>query len=546
LLALVAPCYAFGQGEAAPAAPTDAIVRVNVDLAAGAFDRVLPFDVPFFIVGTPPGLTETLEVQYREVNKGGTAASVYRPVNDVPWRAIGPITADTRFAVLQRTPLEAERYYEYRFAFKKAPDAEFTKGFESIARRVIDTVLWNQPGTALSPSKAGDLRADLVNRITQRTKERRIEWVPRPTSLFDIEATSTAALVAFIDEANQVLKRQDDRQAVLQALTAVRPRLANAVTALHENGDLRAFLAACQGLTTAQMQELLKVDSEGVGLLGLSAEAARVLALGGTDIALDDMHLPEDVHARVEVYREVLRRLTQLRHVIQTAIDSKGLGPAVEKRTGSTVFSAVASLTQADGPLQRAIDDAFRAITDSGRLEANLKDRESALVALIQRLTVLLLDERFVEGTTVANGQTAQNNYISADGGLLYAGTIGAAALYVGTNFYLRPVNKDAPLSLVSSFTRRFAFTVGLTVSSIADEGSRRRADLFANQSLVLGAGYRVTPSIRVGGGALIYRKANDNPAITEKKPRPTWYTSLSFDLNVARGIQGLGGKWPQ
>ena len=60
-VAWLMPSRAGGQSAAAaaPGAQTDPIVRVNVDLAARAFDRVLPFDVPF-IVGVPPGETETL------------------------------------------------------------------------------------------------------------------------------------------------------------------------------------------------------------------------------------------------------------------------------------------------------------------------------------------------------------------------------------------------------------------------------------------------------------------------------------------------------
>jgi hypothetical protein len=153
-------------------------------------------------------------------------------------------------------------------------------------------------------------------------------------------------------------------------------------------------------------------------------------------------------------------------------------------------------------------------------------------------------DERFVEATTVADGATTQNNYISADGGLLYAGDIGQAALFVGTNIYLRPVNKDAPLSQRGSIGRRFAFTVGITVSSIADENNRTRTDMFADSSLVLGAGLRMTQSIRVGAGALIFKESDPNPLVTKKTAAATWYLSFSFDINVAKGLEGLGGEF--
>ena len=76
-------------------------------------------------------------------------------------------------------------------------------------------------------------------------------------------------------------------------------------------------------------------------------------------------------------------------------------------------------------------------------------------------------------------------------------------------------------------------------MSSVADENEATRSDLFWNQSLVLGAGYRLTSSIRGGGGALLFREANPNPLITRKSAAVTWYASFSFDLNVLRGFAG-------
>ncbi len=161
------------------------------------------------------------------------------------------------------------------------------------------------------------------------------------------------------------------------------------------------------------------------------------------------------------------------------------------------------------------------------------------------RFRFVFLNERFVDGTTTtADGRTAQNNYVSADAGVLYAGDIGIGALYLGSNIYFRPVNKDAPLSEVGSLGRRLALTVGLTVSSVADENNRTRSDLFWNQSLVLGAGYRLTSSIRGGGGALVFRESDPNPLITRKSAAVTWYVSFSFDLDVAKGFAGFGSRF--
>jgi len=141
------------------------------------------------------------------------------------------------------------------------------------------------------------------------------------------------------------------------------------------------------------------------------------------------------------------------------------------------------------------------------------------------------------ESVSTAEGRTEQKNYVSLDIGLLYAGDISIGALYVGSNIYFRPVNKDAPLTAVSSLGRRLALTVGVTVSSVADENNRTRSDLFWHQSFVLGGGYRITSSLRAGGGALIFRQSDPNPLVTSRTAAATWYASFSYDFDVMKGF---------
>ena len=87
----------------------------------GAFDRVLPFDVPFFITGRAPEGTVGLEVQYAVVPKSGDASSLtWLPGEPARWKPDGPTTAGQAFLVLVRTPLEARRLYRVRFVFLSA------------------------------------------------------------------------------------------------------------------------------------------------------------------------------------------------------------------------------------------------------------------------------------------------------------------------------------------------------------------------------------------------------------------------------------------
>jgi hypothetical protein len=153
------------------------------------------------------------------------------------------------------------------------------------------------------------------------------------------------------------------------------------------------------------------------------------------------------------------------------------------------------------------------------------------------RLRFVIQNAQSAETIVTADGRTEQKTYVGVDAGVLFAGDIGIGALYVGSNIYFRPVNKDAPLTAISSLGRRLAVTVGVTISSVADDNNRTRADLFWHQSLVLGAGYRLTSSVRAGGGVLLFRESDPNPLVTRKSAATTWYTSFSFDLDLLKGF---------
>jgi hypothetical protein len=362
---------AWGQspGTGGSAAPTEPIVRVTVDLAARAFDRVLPFDVPFFIVGTAPEGTVGLTVQYTNIPESGLQSSpVWQPPMPVTWQADPPTSNSRTFVVFVREPLEAKRAYRFRFAAVKQPTADQLRRFRDHARTLLE----------------------------------------------------------------QRLRKGD---APVPAATA----------------------------------------------------------------------------------REIQRELAaDFRSVVGVAQWEPGAGSLLEP-TGSS--GAFLSLVQQGGPPWTP----------------------QSLTQLADQIALGLRDERLRGEEIDADGGTPRNPYVSADAGLLYAGDIATGALYIGSNIYFRPVNKRAPLSQKGSWGRRVAVTIGFTVTSMADENERTRSDLFANQSLVLGAGMRLTRSIGVGAGALVFKESNPNPLIAKKSAATTPYLSFSFDLDVARLFERLG-----
>lgn len=537
------PSYAQ-TAASAPQAATPAITKVTADLAAATFDRVLPFDVPFFIAGTAPDGTVQLFVQYVESRTRDMASpSAWRPAQPAVWAPDAPATANQQFVVFMRDTLEAERYFRFRFTFVRQPSPDQARRFRDDARALFDARLALITDSAVPLTDARQIRDDLAAIV--RAVAGSSMWQAAPGSTFDTNDFSAAAMVRFLEGASAVLGSQVARAQVLSGFVTVRLLLHQALANLKANAALERAVAEARKLNNSGLNELLKLDSDGISLLALTPLQLDLVAAGGVTGDLVTEWRPDGPAARAANYSQLVRQLQQLEHFARAVSDAGGAARSLlEPVIGAAAVGEVGSLLGQGGAIPDALDHAQRLHFDMMQLATSLKDRDAGIVSLTERIVLLLHDERFIEGTSVADGATTQNNYISADGGLLYAGDIGQAAVFVGTNIYLRPVNKDAPLSQKGTLSRRFAFTVGLTGSSVADENNRTRSDLFGNSGLVLGAGLRVTQSIRVGAGALVFKESDPNPLVTRKSVATTWYTSFSFDINVAKGLQGLGGEF--
>jgi hypothetical protein len=539
------PAVAQNVGPVAPAARTDAVERVTVDFPANTFDRLLPFDVPFFITGIAPEGAVSLDLQYGLIPKDGSPAAPPRwlPATPFSWRPEKPTAANESFVVFIREPLDAERYYRFRFVFHREPSAEQLQKFRTLARPGFDARLRLVDPDNLPLADVQGIRQELIEIVQSIAGSD--QWVPVPGSLFDTSDASARALVKVLEAVVPELGARADRDEILGVFVDLRLRLRDALRLIQSETALSAVTAAATNLGDPGLTELLKLDADGLSLPVTGALQLDLIAAGGVMGDLREVWAPDEVRTRSANYQQTTQRLQRLAHFISLVSDPNGSArPLLEPVVGAAALSQVAALVSPTGPVTMAIQHAMRLTLEMARLERALTRREQGLTRLTDTIAVLLRDERFVVGSTVADGATTQKNYVSADAGFLYAGSIGTAALYIGSNIYFRPVNKDAPLSQKGSFSRRFAINVGITLSSIADENNRTRTDLFANQSLVLGAGLRMTQSIRVGGGALVFRETNPNPLISKKTAAVTWYASFTFDLDVAKSLGGLGGQF--
>jgi hypothetical protein len=147
-----------------------------------------------------------------------------------------------------------------------------------------------------------------------------------------------------------------------------------------------------------------------------------------------------------------------------------------------------------------------------------------------------------LEAAAKADFATRALWYTSADIGVLSAPAINAAAAYAAVNFYLRPINKNRPLRWRTEhhdIGRRFAFSAGLTMTSVA--AAEKRQDLVGSFAGVLGGGLRVTDAVRIGAGALVFKrlKPGSSPKSYDLACSPYWSVAFDWDAKAALGKLG-------
>jgi len=227
------------------------------------------------------------------------------------------------------------------------------------------------------------------------------------------------------------------------------------------------------------------------------------------------------------------------------ALVSWAIGPdapaAVTAELTDADRTALAALVRDGGPLQQASRRASSLSSTTQLLSSHLAARSKGIDALADELSVSARSLLLGDASTLGNFTTAQKNYISLDAGLTWAVELEEVVPYAGTNIYFRPVNRNAPLRSLGSFrqtfSRRFSLTLGVTLSSIADDSSASAGggqdDLFGNQSLMFGGGLRITDAMRLSAGAIVFKQDDPDPLVQKQDLNTSYYLSFSFDIDV-------------
>jgi len=569
LAGLAASLPAAAQTQ--PAAATSGFTEVQVDLGSRSFNRVLPFDVPFQITGTAPTGARTIEVQLSGSRRAVTpppvpaaaaddldaactartapaadgAAPAWQPVPALRWDRVDLVDtgASTAFRVTV-PPLEAERYYSFRFKILVDATQQQADAFQKKALPVLDEQFRKVTSIDLSPAQSKALRLALIRALREVMGPGEIV---APGTLFDPCTDHETVRNGFNRDFLDVMRQQQQRSLIsLGRLGDLQRQIKPLLDALRSPalvGLVRRVQAKAPADPTAASS--LQGAAGGDQLVGLDPGGATGLAAGlsaGAGQNPNDLFTsldPATVDQFAAGYGDTLQKLQGLENWIRGLLEPRPDAELFAEAPAGDV-EALRALIAPDGDLEQARQTADLLQNAAGELAEALRSRQTALQKMAAKYSGQVAADVTVASSTTGNSDTFQGYYVSADLGFLYLPDIAEGVPYAGTNIYFRPVNKNVPLSQKSSFGRRFALTIGVTLDSIADEEGTRK-DFTGSQSLVVGAGYRFTESLRFGLGAVVFVRQDPNPLVDDETTGVTPYISVSFDWNIAKSFKGVG-----
>ncbi|MEA2604676.1 MAG: hypothetical protein QOF89_5668 [Acidobacteriota bacterium] len=574
--ALLLPLVArTALGQVPPPPATSDFDVVQVDLNGQTFNRVLPFDVPFIFAGNvPAGITE-LQVRCWQLGttKGtkGVKPDVVagkeplgKPADGDCWEGkvptwhntIDPAAPNPQFRVLVPR-LEAERYYQFKFSFTKTVTAQQAADFAQQVAGIVDAALWGDPAVTVDLPVSGDLTTQELEQIRDRLilalrQVTGADRIVQPGTIF----SDDAALDKVRDELNGLLNPVRTAQGQIHAtLENYQDEIANlnaSLQTLRTDATLKKLRDALASRATADPSAQDHADEVAAALAVADAPVLlnrdRQSAAAVAAFAQKNAAYFADASAKIAKLRDLLAN----KLVTADGSPQPFLAPLV-----STGQSAAGQLSTADvtalvamGQPRGLVGSVDRALARTGQnmlqgqLSNLLANRAKAVAAIAQEYRTRVEGMIVIAGSTTGSFATQSNNYISADTGVVCAPALSDCTTYAGTNIYFRPINKAAPLSQFGNFfqtlDRRLSLTMGLTVQGIGDD--KTREDLFNNQSLVLGLGARLTNSVRLTGGALVFKELDPNPLVDDPKLTTTYFFSLSFDIDVVPALKGIGG----
>lgn len=583
-LGLAACCLLAVLAGAGPLVAADAassaFVQVEVDLEGGFADQVLPFDEPFILTGRAPAGVQRLEVRCWELEtcrqrpehpacagKAKTATILpdpkRHPDGDCPtwtepfpvWiNRVDPQEANPTFSVLAPM-LEAEKYYALGFRWDRKPSPDEAAAFAAEVSATLDAALWSASPRSGPLPATGDLADDDLAAVRTQVIDSLLA-VTGADRVQDCSGTEVlcpdVALDEVRDDFNQLLLPVRNAQSQIESqienykseVDTVNLQLAR----IRSDGGLAAFAAALEGAAAAT-PTLADEAAQVRGALALAdlpdlraADRASPQALA--DFARSAARAVDAAAQEIGALRGLLvdgagnptPLLRQLSQPTGSEPGALGADAAAELQALAAPRGLVGSTDRALARLQGYLS----------AIQGELADRRTARQAVAAEFATRAQEMVLLAASTQPDFVTAQRNYLSGDAGIVWAPELEDFSSYVGTNIYARPINKSASISQFGNFwqtlDRRVSLTLGLTVGGVGDDATRD--DLFSNQSLVLGVGARMSGSLRLMVGALVFKELDPNPLVDDETIAVTPFLSLSFDVDVVPALTGLGNAF--
>jgi len=597
-IALAGLGAALGLAAAAPGQPapqmeaTEGLTAVPVDLSSGALQAVLPFDEPFLLTGTVPAGVVAIDGAWCPIpDKGGpelaalleatraTGAFTACPGSAEPPRPIpswenpvppAPGAPPATFTLFVAERLEANEDYLFVFRTARQLTADELATFQPRVRSALDQTLRSFADTPLPPESAtlDQVTARLFQMLqrsvggvldTQPLRQGEIAR-PVPGTLFDPVSVPAvgAPTPAWGRELRDLYRIQATRADPAGQLEQRTGLLFDALEEVGQDASgagLAALRQAVAGLSAgdrATLDHLLpapalaaldalagergpRLDAVAFGLAALGT--AQSTSMGGPPDPTPAQPPPDpwtaaDAAPRAANLAATRAALAQALALTRTAEQVDALRSGLGGAELAPLRDALAGAQAAAGLVQNLL----------ARLEAILAERDRALDELSGFLRRQVSTEVPIVATSTGSFSTRAKNHVSMDIGILYSGDAGEVLPYFAANFYLRPVNRDVPLSQVGGLGRRFSFMVGITYSSIEEEENGRviRDNLFGTQALVVGAGLRLTDAARVSVGALVFQENDPNPLVDDLSLTADPFLALSFDFDARSALGPL------
>lgn len=204
-------------------------------------------------------------------------------------------------------------------------------------------------------------------------------------------------------------------------------------------------------------------------------------------------------------------------------------------------------------PAFKAFETEIRKVVESlSNYLVNLNDQKKLVIrkgeedpAINTTLTNLYVQNTLLrQGSSIVETNNRNTPYIGLDAGYAVVPSLNGFTTYTGLNIYLAPVYKRTNFSryprLRNKFWKSFSFLVGFTMTESFEDSRFENLTTGPDTNMIVGFGFRVNPIFRFNYGFLAHKEKRINPLDTNRDFAASQFFSVSFDINIIKGLSDI------